>query len=486
MVPTTLGVAALIFTIYHLAPGDPATVMMGVGTGGNMSQGSDVEAKVDAFRIEHGLDRHPVVQFLDYIGPFNLSRDGHDWFDSPYPERKVEEVSLADGTVATEGKPLHIDYLPTTDEADRSALDEARFALADDAGDSTSWAAATEALVGFGDAAYPALLTTLYDLRLESEVRGPAIDRLSQVLRQATGHEPVVASSRLEELGSAAHIRYWFGWYYTEGGGARVRNTGLKPWGGLLLFELGDEMQAKTAVSEELWKRLQVTVPLSLMAVLLSYLIALPLGIFSVRRQGTKLDGLVTVVLFILYSIPTFWAGLMLILIFGKTGMDLLPVLGLHDKDAETFSTGRYVWDTLLHCILPVATMTYGSLAYLSRQMRGGMLEVIRQDYIRTARAKGVGERSVVYRHALRNALIPVVTILGLQLGGLFSGALLVETVFNWPGLGRLAFESVLRRDYPLLLGLLITTTVIVIVANLLTDLVYRVIDPRIRIGGKR
>ena len=114
------------------------------------------------------------------------------------------------------------------------------------------------------------------------------------------------------------------------------------------------------------------------------------------------------------------------------------------------------------------------------------MLEVLESDYIRTARAKGVGERSVVYRHALRNALIPVVTILGLQLGGLFSGALLVETVFNWPGLGRLAFESVLRRDYPMLLGLLITTTVIVIVANLLTDLVYRVIDPRIRIGGKR
>jgi len=125
-------------------------------------------------------------------------------------------------------------------------------------------------------------------------------------------------------------------------------------------------------------------------------------------------------------------------------------------------------------------------LAYYSRLARASMLEVLESDYIRTARAKGVGERSVVYRHALRNALIPVVTILGLQLGGLFSGALLVETVFNWPGLGRLAFESVLRRDYPLLLGLLITTTVIVIVANLLTDLVYRVIDPRIRIGGKR
>ena len=103
MVPTTLGVAALIFTIYHLAPGDPATVMMGVGSGGDMAQGADVEAKVDAFRIEHGLDRHPVIQFLDYVGPLNLSRDGHGWFDSPYSERKVEEVSLGDGTVVAEG-----------------------------------------------------------------------------------------------------------------------------------------------------------------------------------------------------------------------------------------------------------------------------------------------------------------------------------------------------------------------------------------------
>ncbi|MDP6940324.1 MAG: ABC transporter permease, partial [Planctomycetota bacterium] len=125
-------------------------------------------------------------------------------------------------------------------------------------------------------------------------------------------------------------------------------------------------------------------------------------------------------------------------------------------------------------------------LAYYSRLARASMLEVLESDYIRTARAKGVSERIVVYKHALRNALIPVVTIAGLQFGALFSGAVLVETVFNWPGLGRLAFESIMRRDTPTMLGLLIASAALVIVANLLTDLLYRLIDPRIRVGGAR
>ena len=481
MVPTTIGVAAFIFTIYHLAPGDPATVMMGVGSGGNMSQGSDIEAKVDAFRIEHGLDRSPVIQFLDYIGPVNLSRDGHSWFSSPYTERKVEEVELEDGTSATEGKPLHIDYLPASEDADRKAMDEARFALAADDGDEASWDAAAAKLVGYGEESLPALLTTLYDLRLEVDTRAAAIDRVSDALREATEHEPVVATSRLDDLGKTALIRHWFGWYYTDGGGRRVQNTGENPWGGLLTFELGDEMQSNLAVSDELWKRLKVTVPLSLAAVLLSYLIALPLGIFSVRRQGTMIDGAATVGLFVLYSIPTFWAGLMLILIFGKTGLDLLPVISLHDKDADSFGPIRYAWDTFLHTILPVATLTYGSLAYLSRQMRSGMLEVIRQDYIRTARAKGLSEHVVIYKHALRNSMIPVLTLLASILPILIGGSIIVEKVFDIPGMGKYAFEGLLRRDFNIIMATTLFVGVMTQIGILLSDITYSLVDPRIR-----
>ncbi|MDA1266323.1 MAG: ABC transporter permease, partial [Planctomycetota bacterium] len=445
-----------------------------------MSQGSDVEAKVDAFRIEHGLDRHPVIQFLDYIGPVNFSRDGHDWFSSPYGERKVVEVELQDGSTAAEGHPLKIDYLPQTSDGDRNSMDADRFALADEE-KADEWDAARKRLIDAGEEGYPALLSTFYDLRLEIDTRGAAIDRVHAALVEATGHTPAPPQERLDDIGRTALMRSWFAWYYTEGGGTRVQNSGKAPWGGLLLFELGDEMQANTAVAPQLLKRLKVTVPLSLVAVMLSYLIALPLGIFSVRRQGTRLDAGVTIGLFILYSVPTFWAGLMLVLIFGATGLDLLPIIGLHDKDSESFGPWQYRWDVVLHCILPVATLTYGSLAYLSRQMRAGMLEVIRQDYIRTARAKGLSERVVIYKHALRNSMIPVLTLLASILPILIGGSIIVESVFDIPGMGKYAYEGLLKRDFNIVMATTVFVGIMTQLGILLSDITYSLVDPRIR-----
>jgi len=275
--------------------------------------------------------------------------------------------------------------------------------------------------------------------------------------------------------------RQWFGWYYAEAGGDVVRNSGEHPWGGLLTLDLGLEMQTKTSVAEELGRRLKVTVPLALISTLLSYLIALPLGIFSVRRQGTPVDSAVTVVIFVLYSIPLFWAGLMMIIAFGATGLDWLPVLGLHDKDADTFGPWEYAWDMFLHVILPIATLTYGGLAYLSRQMRAGMLEVIRQDYIRTARAKGLSENVVIYKHALRNSMIPVITLLASILPILIGGSIIVERVFDIPGMGSYAFEGLLRRDFYIVMATTIFVGVMTQVGILLSDITYSIVDPRIR-----
>ena len=248
-----------------------------------------------------------------------------------------------------------------------------------------------------------------------------------------------------------------------------------------LAFDLGEEMQSGQSVREEILKRLEVTVPLSLVAVLLSYIIALPLGIASVRRQGTAVDGGLTIVLFVLYSIPTFWAGLMLVLIFGKTGADLLPILGLHDKDADPANTLAYAWDTVLHCILPILTLTYGSLAYLSRQMRAGMLDVIRQDYIRTAKAKGLSDDRVVYRHALRNSMIPVLTLLASILPILIGGSVIVEFIFDIPGMGKYAYEGLLRRDFSIVMATTIFVGVMTQLGILLSDITYSLVDPRIR-----
>ncbi len=251
--------------------------------------------------------------------------------------------------------------------------------------------------------------------------------------------------------------------------------------GSLATLDFGNEFsRPHVKVRDELWERLKVTVPLSVVSVLLSYLIALPLGILSAVRQRSLGDRVTTLVLFLLYSLPTFWAGLMLILIFGKTGLGWLPVLGLHDKDAALLTGWAWWKDLLLHCVMPVATLTYGGLAYLSRQMRVGMLETVRADYIRTARAKGLSEKVVVLRHALRNSLIPVVTVFATILPVLIGGAVLVESIFNIPGMGLYAYEGLIKRDYNVVMATTTMSAVMTLIGFLLSDILYAVVDPRI------
>jgi peptide/nickel transport system permease protein len=209
-------------------------------------------------------------------------------------------------------------------------------------------------------------------------------------------------------------------------------------------------------------------------------LIAIPLGIFSAVKRGTLLDTVLTVGTFLLFSLPTFWAGLMLIILFGATGFDVLPVLGLHDKDAANFTRWEYAKDLVLHAILPVACLTYGSFAYLSRQMRVGMLDVIRQDFIRTARAKGLAEKVVVLKHALRNSLIPVVTLFASILPALIGGSVIVETIFTIPGMGLYAFEGLVQRDYNVVMATVTASAVMTLVGFLVSDITYALVDPRI------
>ena len=252
----------------------------------------------------------------------------------------------------------------------------------------------------------------------------------------------------------------------------------------LATLDFGQEFaRPSVAVRDELWERLKVTVPLSAVAVVLSYLIALPLGIWSAVRPRSPSDRVATLLVFLLYSLPTFWAGLMLILLFGQTGLAWLPILGLHDQDAAQLSGWAWWKDLLLHSILPVVTLTYGGLAYLSRQMRVGLLETVRQDYVRTARAKGLPERVVVLRHALRNALIPVVTLVGIETAAIVGGAVIIEQIFVLPGMGLLLLEAVGTRDYPIITGIFLVVGVCVMLINLAVDLSYGLLDPKVRYG---
>lgn len=226
-------------------------------------------------------------------------------------------------------------------------------------------------------------------------------------------------------------------------------------------------------------QRIPATLYLVLSALALSIVIGTVLGIISARKPNGLFSQGVTVISLAGYAAPVFWTGLMLLLLFGSV-WPILPVTGMTDV-ARPKAGFAYVLDVLQHLVLPATTLGLVYIAQYSRLARVNMIDALTADYVRTARAKGLPEFIVIGKHALRNTLIPIVTVAGLQFGHLFAGAVLVETVFSWPGMGRLVFESILRRDYPTLLAVLFFSAVLVMAANILTDLVYRLVDPRIR-----
>ncbi|MDA8110006.1 MAG: ABC transporter permease [Betaproteobacteria bacterium] len=244
---------------------------------------------------------------------------------------------------------------------------------------------------------------------------------------------------------------------------------------------LGESYFFNLPVSQLILDRVPATLLLVVTAVLGAFLIGTFLGVLAARKPSGLLSQSITVLSVVGYSAPVFWTGIMLIILFASA-IPLFPVSGMRG-DFGSSSGLAGTLDVLHHLVLPAVTLGIIYLAYYSRLTRASMLDVLRADYIRTARAKGASEFAVYYRHALRNAVLPVITVLGLQFGNVLAGAILVETVFNWPGLGRLAFDSVLRRDYPTILGTLLFSSILVVVMNQVTDFCYRLIDPRIKTG---
>jgi peptide/nickel transport system permease protein len=249
--------------------------------------------------------------------------------------------------------------------------------------------------------------------------------------------------------------------------------------GKVLHGDLGYSYFFNLPVSSMIAERVPATLLLVLSSVLLAFVVGTTLGVMSARKPNGLLSQFITVLSLVGFAAPVFWMGIMLIILFASL-IPIMPVSGMRAADSSGGGLAD-VLDVLHHLVLPALTLGLVYLAQYSRLARSSMLDVLGSDFIRTARAKGLADRVVLYKHALRNALLPVVTVLGLQFGNVLAGAILVETVFNWPGLGRLAFDSVLRRDYPTILGVLLFSSVVVIVMNLLTDLCYRLIDPRIK-----
>ncbi len=254
--------------------------------------------------------------------------------------------------------------------------------------------------------------------------------------------------------------------------------------GNVLQGDLGHSFYFDRPVTDLILDRLGATVLLVVTSLVLALVVGTFLGVFASQNPNGGLSHFVTVIALLGYSLPVFWTGIMLLILLAAPPVDMFPISGMYDVTREGGAIG-YVFDVLHHLVLPVVTLSTIYLAVYSRLGRASMLDVLGADYIRTARAKGLSERVVVYKHALRNGVLPVVTFAGLQFSQLFSGAVLVETVFSWPGLGTLAFDSIGRRDTPMLLGILFFSALIVILANLVTDVSYRLIDPRIKTGMK-
>ncbi len=253
----------------------------------------------------------------------------------------------------------------------------------------------------------------------------------------------------------------------------------------VLKFDFGVSMSADARpVIDKIFERLPLTVFLNLVSLGLSLIIAIPLGVFSAWKQDSLFDKCMTVLVFLGFAMPGFWLALLLMLWFGLD-LQWFPISGITSFDFDSFSLWGKIKDIISHTILPITVMTTGSIAGLSRFMRSSMLEVLRQDYILTARAKGLSTYKVIFRHAMRNALLPVITILGLSIPGIIGGSVIIESIFALPGLGQLFYTSVMARDYPLIMGELVIGAILTLLGNLLADVCYGLADPRIRIGEK-
>jgi len=253
----------------------------------------------------------------------------------------------------------------------------------------------------------------------------------------------------------------------------------------LSVLDFGKSFSAdQRDVLEKISERLPITIWINVLAMIFILAVAIPIGVFSAVHQNSWADRAATVFVFIGFAIPSFWLGLLLMIGFG-VNLNWLPVSGIHDYDWQQMGFWQQILDVARHLILPVFVSAIGGLAGMSRFMRTGMLDVIRSDYITTARAMGIQENRIRYRYALKNALLPIITLLGLSIPGLIGGSVIIEQLFSIPGMGLLFFEAVMARDYPLVMGITVIGAVLTLAGNLLADLSYAWVDPRIRHGGK-
>ncbi|MDA2920960.1 ABC transporter permease [Desulfobacterota bacterium AH_259_B03_O07] len=295
-------------------------------------------------------------------------------------------------------------------------------------------------------------------LQLEQGVKAEAITK--DIMEQ---------TKKLYGLDKPIYIRYWI-W--------------LKQ---IFTLDFGLSYKDHRPVINKIAERLPVTLTLNIISIFIVYIISIPLGVFSAVRQGSYSDRLTTFSLFALYSIPNFWLAMILIFFLGGGDFwDVFPVYGIISPGADQYPFFKKALNFLWHITLPVVCLTYADLAYLSRYQKGSLLEVLSEDFVRTARAKGLTESRVIFKHALRNSLIPIITIVASILPAMIGGSVIIESIFSIPGIGQLGFESILSRDYPVIMAIATITAFLTLLGILISDITYVFVDPRISFEGRK
>jgi peptide/nickel transport system permease protein len=506
-VPTLFGISLITFALVHLAPGDPlAASDEGTARGASRDRESTrrlyfldlplffnarprgLEARTARLLQDLATGGEPAVRRAQRCGSLCLPDLAAERASSSGVLRSSLDRALE---LIRGDHPSLVAGAGSLDVWIERALpllrDEALAALASRLGADVEAAAQMQRR---GIAALPSAMNVL----LEGE--GAARSAASDVVSALSGIEGRV---RVGDPGARRVVASWSEWWYQhrrehvrfsrwDRVAGLLGETQFAKWiGRLVTLRFGTSIRDGRPVTEKVGEALPVTLVLSLLAMALAYLVAIPLGVHAAVRRGSLLERVTTVLLFVLYSLPSFWLAMVLILLFGGVGyLDWFPIYGLSTPGLESATGGSWLVDRLHHLVLPVICLSYGSLAVISRYQRSAMLDVIRQDYIRTARAKGLSERTVIFKHALRNALLPTITLLGLQLPYLIGGSVIIERIFNIPGMGLLTFQAFLHRDYPVIMAVSVLSATLTLFGLILADVFYAVADPRITLEGRR
>ena len=476
MIPTFLAISLIVFAIVNFAPGKPGGRQIG-SQGGQQSNMGEQRESYRIFKEQFNLDKPvlinlryqlttPEVQLLMQQVLNKQREDGTRPF-SIGVQIESQEVLENLGRYAVPGL---IETLNDHDDVHMRALASQRLTIN-----------ARRRMQG----------EFRKDLSAEQKAENKAIAKETQSFKVEYFTAPTDNDTEKAQGKSEAETRvFWNDWYQKNSSDWEYSSADklsitffdtrfAKYWSNLSKLDFGVSHRDKRPVLETVISKLKYSLTLAVTSVILAYLISLPLGIWSAVRHNSKTERGVTLILFMLYSLPSFFVGVVLLNLL-TVEYDIFPTAGFESLDAQNLTTLGYIKDVAWHVFLPIVCMTYASLAALSRYAKTGLLDIINADFIRTARAKGLPESVVVIKHAARNGMIPILTLLATMLPVLIGGSVVIEKIFGIPGMGLYGFEAIMNRDYNVVMAILLISSLLTLIGMLISDILYAIVDPRI------